>query len=574
MSTTMTAAAPSLSETRAKPRPAGEIIGAALKQLGVERAYGVMGGGVARLISGLESGGVELVHMRHESGAAFAACEEYHVRGRPAVVWTTTGPGFVNALNGLTAVGWEGAKTLLFAGATAREVPPGLGFQDTRDRHLTALRSLAAPHVDLSISYPRTSADLYRLLDDWRVALEQPGAFIGTAMLPLELQQACIEPWVPREVQHARRHCGPRKDVYQRLAAELQAGTTLVWAGFGARGAARHLRELVARTGARVISSPRAKGIFPETDPAYLGVSGHGGHDKVQAFLESPGVDTLLILGTRLHELTSFWDARFSPRKTVVHVDRDPAALVNDFLDVPQMAVQADIESFLTDLLEHLPAAPKSARPQQNGPLTEYYPAGSGAGIHPAELMAVVQREIVECCDIPVMAEGGMAWAWGPHCLRFDTPRFRVSTTWGSMGHFSAGVVGAALAAGRPALCLVGDGSILMQSEVSTAVAHKADAKWLVINDGGYGTIRHGLASIKLPPMAIDIPRVRFDLWAEAQGAKGLRASTPAELAQALQQAMAIPGPVVIDAEVDRAVAPPIGRRNVSLGSGEESWRT
>jgi acetolactate synthase-1/2/3 large subunit len=135
-------------------------------------------------------------------------------------------------------------------------------------------------------------------------------------------------------------------------------------------------------------------------------------------------------------------------------------------------------------------------------------------------------------------------------------------------------VLGAALATQKPVVSLVGDGAMLMQSEVSTAVAYRAPAKWLVLNDRGYGTIRHGLAASGFPPMQLDIPRVVFSDWAMAQGATGFAAATKDDLRLALRDAIATPGPVVIDAHVDSSVRPPFGRRIECLVSNYDSWRT
>lgn len=548
-----------------EPISSGEVFGRALAMLGVQRGYGVMGGGAAHLVSGMEAGGVRLVHVRHESSAAFAACEEYLVSGTPAAIWTTTGPGFVNALNGVIAIGWEGAKALLLSAATAKDIRPGFAFQDTRRRNLDAIGQLVAPHAALSLSYPQTAYDIYQLLDEWRLALRRPGAFVGAALVPLQLQRQLMKPWVPTPIDDPS-PTALRDDAYAQIAATLRSGSVLIWTGFGVRGASQPLRELVARLDARVTSSPRSKGSFPETDPAYLGVTGHGGHERVLRYLREEGVDTLLVLGSRLHELTSFRDTRFSPRKSVIHVDCERSALINDFLGLPTLAVHADVASFLSRLLEFIPKrAAKNKSFASAESFIEEYPQGAGIGIHPLELMAVVQCCVVERFDIPIMTDVGISWAWGPHCLRFDSPRYRTSTTWGSMCHFAAGVVGAAMASGKPALCITGDGSMLMQSEVSTAVQYGVPAKWIVLNNCGYGTIRHGLQAIRLPPMEVDFPPTRFDKWAESQGARAVRVTTPDELAAALQIAFKESGPFVIDAVIDPTVAPPCTKRNSSL---------
>ncbi|HEY4222151.1 MAG TPA: thiamine pyrophosphate-binding protein, partial [Myxococcota bacterium] len=80
-----------------------------LAELGVRQAWGVIGGGCAPLAHAIgRSQDVELIHARHESGAAFAALEASAVTGRPVLVFATTGPGVLNALNGCMAARWDG----------------------------------------------------------------------------------------------------------------------------------------------------------------------------------------------------------------------------------------------------------------------------------------------------------------------------------------------------------------------------------------------------------------------------------------------------------------------------------
>ena len=61
------------------------------------------------------------------------------------------------------------------------------------------------------------------------------------------------------------------------------------------------------------------------------------------------------------------------------------------------------------------------------------------------------------------------------------------------MGQATAGVLGAAIGRGGKAVAVVGDGAMLMNSEVSTAVQYRVPAVWVVLNDAGYGMIAHGM---------------------------------------------------------------------------------
>jgi acetolactate synthase-1/2/3 large subunit len=161
--------------------------------------------------------------------------------------------------------------------------------------------------------------------------------------------------------------------------------------------------------------------------------------------------------------------------------------------------------------------------------------------------------------DAIVMSEAGNSFTWCNYALRFDAPdRYRTSAAWGSMGHFTTGGVGAALASGRRAVAVVGDGAMLMNNEINTAVAYRADVVWLVLNDAQLGLNQHGMGALGMTPVETQLPRTDFAAFARSQGAVGLTVDTEAELAAALATALATPGPVVIDVRVDPSVPSPI----------------
>src|SRR5215467_10732885 len=90
----------------------------ALEDLGVRHAFGVTGGAISFFWSALGGTGIEVTHFRHESGAAFAACEASIATGEPVVVFVTTGPGLTNALTGVYAARYEPARVILVSACT------------------------------------------------------------------------------------------------------------------------------------------------------------------------------------------------------------------------------------------------------------------------------------------------------------------------------------------------------------------------------------------------------------------------------------------------------------------------
>ena len=89
-----------------------------LLELGITHAFGLIGGACAPLASALGKSELRVVHARHEAGAVFQALEASLATGRPMAAFATTGPGLLNALNGIAAARYDGGRVLLLSGAT------------------------------------------------------------------------------------------------------------------------------------------------------------------------------------------------------------------------------------------------------------------------------------------------------------------------------------------------------------------------------------------------------------------------------------------------------------------------
>lgn len=537
-----------------------------LRALGVEMAFGLTGGAVAHLCAALERGKMRVVHCRHEAGAVFSAVESYFSNDRPGCVFVTTGPGLTNAITGIAAARRDGAKLLLISGATGAPQRGRWAFQETS--HYTMPFSglfTAGPlfHYAASIEQPVELFEAFRRIAS---GFQKPGCFVAHLSLPLTTQiSGELEPLSGGPISMMPLRCADStaSECAQMLGQEPFA----IWVGFGARRAWKEVRELARRTGAPVMCSPRGKGIFPEDDPQFLGVTGFGGHEGVFDYMHAQRPSYILVLGTRLGEFTSFWSPDLVPTKGFIHVDIDPEVPGAAYPDVTTIGVQADIQSFIDALLARLPSRPMEPQysPVPKSKRSEMFPRPNGL-VRPSFLMQVIQRVIVEGSDAPIMTEAGNAFAWGTNMLHFSDPgRYRVSTGFGSMGHAVTGVVGMAMAHGRKAVALAGDGAMLMNSEVSTAVQHGIPAVWIVLNDSAYGMIDQGMAALKLPSPDTSIPRTDFVMIAKGMGADGVRVEREADVARALELAMAAKGPFVVDVVIDPTEKAPAGRRFKSL---------
>ena len=552
------------------PETVAEGLAQAFHALGVTYAYGVCGGAQALIWAAL-SKHLDLLHFRHEAGAAFAATEAHFATGRPVVVFTTTGPGITNALTGLLAARSEGAKVILVSAYASAPRRGRGGIQETSGYTMpTSALFEAGPWFDDAVIL-ETAEQLPQVLRRLESGLRRLGGYVAHISIPNAVQGASLSQPLPAlsDVQgYGPMRPAVHQSAIKRSVVLLSDGPFAIWAGFGARDAGAELRKLAERTGAPVMCSPRAKGVFPESHPLFIGVTGMGGHgSSAIAYMNEHKPHRVLVLGTRLGEPTSFWHPALVPEGGFVHVDVDPLVPGVAYPHAETYAVQADVGDFLARLTEAWPSDAKASPPALPKPHPEAT-APDGAGlVRPSVLMTAIQRVIVDASDAIVLAESGNAFTWATHNLKFAQPgRYRVSTNLGSMGHAATGVLGAAMGRGK-AVAIVGDGAMLMNSsEVNTAVKRNLSAVWIVLNDGRYNMCYQGMDALGMAGVTdACFPSVDFAMMATSMGATGIRVESEAELGQALEKALSAGGPVVVDVLIDADKVAPTQGRNEGL---------
>ncbi len=546
-------------------RIVSNTVASMLQSLGIEQVFTIIGGGIAPLIDALHRQGLRIHHFRHEAGAAFAAHEAAMASGKPVAICVTTGPGLLNALTGIAAARADGGRILLLSGSTCPAMRGKGAVQETGFETMPA---------DLFTSSPLFS--LARMIADVR---ELPGifarlqqgfssakGFVAHLAFPLSVQHAQEIPFAatvmtthePRAAKQAI------DDVIQRLVGHRFG----LWLGHGALSATKEIREFVERTQCGVVATPRAKGIFPENNPLYVGVSGAGAHPSVLHYMRTYAPEWLVVVGSRLGEVSSFWNPAMIPTKGFVHIDVDASAFGAGYPEAHTLGIVTESRSFFADLLEQWPNdAPRQTPHGCSLPRRDPLIARNEPRVRTPFLMQELQRIVVEKTNIPILAESGNAFAWTNHALHFSHPHhYRTSAAFGSMGHFVAGVVGAALGRRDKAIVIAGDGAMLMNNEINTAVAYQARAVWIVLNDARYGLTERGMQALELEPVETRMPLTNFAMFAQSQGARGRVVESEKDIAEALQEALETPEPFVLDIRIDEHdVAPMLATRIASL---------
>ncbi len=548
------------------PLSVSEAVVKVLEDLGVLYAFGVSGGAIAPLWGALHNSSLEVLHFRHEAGAAFAATEAYFASDRPVVVFTTTGPGITNALTGLLAARWEGAKVVLLSGATPSPRRGRWALQETSTYTMPSTGLFTSGTIFNYATTLESSDELPEIARRLALGFARPGGFVAHLSIPTNIQTSSIKRSLPKVALSYALPTASDQTMAE-CARLLSEGPFAIWVGFGARGAAEEIRQLAERTGAAVMCSPRGKGIFPENHPQFVGVTGFGGHASVLTYMQERHPLRTLVLGTRLGERTSVWNPIMIPRRGFVHIDIDPQVPGTAYPSAETFAIQSEIGVFVKKLLNYFPKSTDyskvAAFPQPRYDLIEQK---NETGVHPIVLMDTIQSLLVENNRVLVMAEPSNSSIWVYHMLRFAKPElYRTCSVFSSMGHITTGVVGAALARKGKAVAIVGDGAMLMNNEVSTAVKYQIPAVWIVLNDGRYNMCEQGMKYLGFKNADTTIPQADFVKIAQGMGADGIRVESEFEVQAALEKAIAATGPFVVDVLIDPSQTPRSEGRYQSL---------
>jgi acetolactate synthase-1/2/3 large subunit len=541
-----------------------------LVRQGIEQVFAVTGGGAMFLnqaLGGLE--GLRCTFMHHEQACAMAAEGYARISGKPAVVMVTTGPGAINAMNGVFGAFTDSIPMIVLSGQVKRETC--LSFQD-----FPVLRQLGdqeGPTVAMASSICKY-ATLLREPSD--VVTELPKALqlatggrpgpvwidcpldIQSSKEQLDIPDVKLEP-LPAPVDLVAQ-C---RDVLDRLR---RAHRPLILAGTGVRlaGVTDRLLKLVESSGIPMATA-WTHDLIDSEHPLFAGRPGTIGTRPGNFCLQN--ADFVLVLGSRLNiRQTSYnWDS-FAPNAWVVQVDIDPAELAKQGV-TPDHAIAADLAHFV-DAMEAL--LPKAELPdystwatwcrtiRETYPVVNEHKQIAGAPLNP---YLVVDRIFRQMRDDDIAACGNASACILPFQIGRLKARQRLFSNSGSasMGYDLPAALGAATATAHSSrqrvICFAGDGSLQMNiQELQTLKTAGLNVLIVVINNGGYLSIRQthenffGRVVGATPASGVEFPD--FAAVAKAYGLRAATISKESDLAE-LDRFMQEDGPLLLNVQVD-----------------------
>ncbi len=535
---------------------AADILVETLIDWKVDTIFGIPGDGINGIIEALRThqDKIRFIQVRHEEAAAFAACGYAKWTGRLGVCIATSGPGGIHLLNGLYDAKLDRQPVLAIT---------GLQFHDLLDTFTQQDVELDKLYMDVAVYNARVMGPNH-VQNTVELACRSALAYRGVAhvTIPVDVQSRQVESKlrsernVPDHVSEIMAYSAqmPAEEQLARAAAILNSGSkTAILAGQGALGATRELAAAAEQLGAPVIKALLGKGALPDDSPYSAGGIGLLGTKPSQEALEE--CDTLLIAGS------NFPYIEFYPKPgqaRAVQIDIDPqriglrypveAGLVGDTAEVlkallPRLSNRAD-RSFL----EKAQAGVK----EWNELMTE-----RGTRQDKPMKPQVVAHELNKLLrpGAIIATDSGTITTWAArHFMMRDGMKFSCSGNLATMACGLPYAVAAAVACpNRQVICFIGDGGLTMLiGELATCVKYNLPVKIIVIKNNLLGQIKwEQMVFLGNPEYVCDLQPIDFATVAKGFGVAGYTVDDPARCGEVLGEALAAPGPALVEAVVD-----------------------
>jgi acetolactate synthase-1/2/3 large subunit len=555
-----------------------DYIAGQLAEWGVRHIFLVTGGGAMHLNDSIgNESRIQYVCNHHEQASAMAAEGYARISGQPGVVNVTTGPGGINALNGVFG-GWtDSIPMLILSGQVKRETC-------MRVQGITGLRQLGDQEADI-VAMVANITKYAALIDDplsiryhleraWHLA---QGGRPGPCWLdiPVDVQAASIDPASLRgydssEERHVHDNVAGdpaqlKNECREVLERIRNAKHPVILAGTGVRAAhaVAEFDELIHRLGVPVTTA-WTHDLIDSDDSLFCGRQGTIG-DRAGNFTVQ-NADVLLILGSRLNiRQTSYNWQSFAPRAFKIQVDIDAAEFHKPTVK-PDMAIHADLKKFLEQLLSQCDAVNYGSAAHDQWlawcrdrvlryPVVQDCQRQPGPPLNPYYFIEQLSARLD---DDDVIVCGNATACIVPFQTMHLRKGQRLISNSGSasMGYDLPAAIGASFARpGKRVICLAGDGSIQMNiQELQTVIHHRLPIKILVLNNSGYLSMRmtqsgffgrltgeSAASGASLPDMvkvacAYGIPSIRID--------------RQSQLSQ-VDRALSSEGPALVDVVLD-----------------------
>ena len=535
-----------------------QILMEVLKEEGVDTIFGFPGGVVIDIYDELAKTDIRHILVRHEQGAVHAADGYARASGRVGVCLVTSGPGATNTVTGIASAYMDSIPIVIFTGQVPTQLIGNDAFQEVD------IVGITRPCTKHNYLVKRTE-DLARIVKEAFIiaASGRPGPVLID--LPKDVSNTKITYKAPKKIELKSYNptCNPNmKQLHRAVKLIKNAKKPIIFAGGGvvlSKGS-KELTKLAYKTQIPVTCSLMGLGVFPGTDPLWLGMIGM--HGTYRANMCSGDCDLIVAVGVRFDDRVTGKTDTFAPNAKIVHIDIDPTSirknipvtvpvvgdckitlgLLNRLLDKEDLGDLKKKRKKWLDQIKKWKSTTPLAYKQKNIIKPQY----------------VVEKlyELTKGKAI-ITTEVGQNQMWAAQYYHFKKPNhFITSGGLGVMGFGLPAAIGAQIACPKKLVVdIAGDGSIQMNiQEMATAEQYGLPVKIVILNNQYLGMVRQwqelfydkrysGTGMEHAPD---------FVKLAEAYGAVGLRATKPEEVEPVLIKGLSSPKTVIMDFAVER----------------------
>jgi len=552
----------------------------------VPYAVGVCGHGIVGLLDSLyeRSDKIKTISVRHEQAAGYIADAYFRVKHEPIATFTSCGPGSTNLVTPLAGAYMDSSAFLAISGNVPTSQFNRGPFQETGRYFQGDFPSVIRPYVKRSFQptrvemVPLAVRQAYKELTNGKpgpVNLDVPfNVFQEEA--EVNLDEPANYRW--NEKQRSQGDPEALESALQMLA---KAEKPLIVAGYGAvlSEAGQEILDFAKFMNIPVHTSPMGKGIIDETHQLCLGATGRNG--AYAANEAGKRCDVLLALGTSFDDRsTSAWleGYTYSMEKTkLIHVDIDPREIGRNYPFA--LGIVGDVKLVVKQLslmAKNVFSVEKPNYQAWHGQINEWQQIwqeykepllnSDAEPIRPERIIGDI-RKVLPRNGI-FLSDVGVHHNWVvQYWDTYETQTILQAWGFAAMGFATCGVLGAKLAAPeRPVVALCGDGSFMMTPHIlATAVEYNIPAVWVIFNNFAYGSIRdlqlgyfggRELVTSFVKEQTGEMYNPDFVRLANAFGVEANKVIRPQDLAGAVEYALKLNQPYVIEVIVDRDIKP------------------
>ena len=539
----------------------------ALKLNGIDTIFGLPGIPITDLTRMAQGQGMRVISFRHEQNAGNAAAAAGFLTQKPGICLTVSAPGFLNGLTALANATTNCFPMILISGSSEREIVDlQQGDYEEMDQLAiakplckAAFRVLHAEDIGVGIARAIRSALSGR---PGGVYLDLPAKLFAQTMDAAKGAASLIkviDP-APRQI--------PAPDAVARALNLLKsAKRPLILLGKGAAYAQADadIRALVETSGIPYLPMSMAKGLLPDTHAQCASAA------RSYVLAES---DVVLLIGARLNWLLSHgkgktWGAPTG--KQFIQIDISPTEMdSNVAIAAPLVGdIGSCVAALVAGMGSHWPKAPAdwtgpvfSKRDANQAKMAETLAKNpSPMNFHSA--LSAVRAVVKAHPDAMLVNEGANTLDFTRSIVDMYQARKRLDVgTWGVMGIGMGFAVAAAVVTGKPVIAIEGDSAFGFSGmEVETICRYHLPICVVVFNNNGVyrGTDVNASGGADVAP-TVFVKGARYDKMMEAFGGVGVQATTPAQLQEAMEAAIASGQPTLINAVIDETAGTESGR--------------